>query len=69
LDYLLSALELFHVQSFVSIMPQSLYAAVIFTMVRSPKDVIWVPVGIVASSLLTSLIAWTFLWRQGYRFR
>jgi O-antigen/teichoic acid export membrane protein len=38
-------------------------------MVRSPKDVIWVPVGIVASSLLTGLIAWTFLWRQGYRFR
>jgi PST family polysaccharide transporter len=69
LDYLLSSLELFHVQSFVSIMQQSLYAAVIFTMVRSSKDVIWVPVGIVASSLLTSLIAWTFLWREGYRFR
>jgi O-antigen/teichoic acid export membrane protein len=69
LDYLLASMELFHVQAFVSIMQQSLYAAVIFTMVRSPKDVIWVPVGIVASSLLTGLIAWTFLWRQGYRFR
>jgi O-antigen/teichoic acid export membrane protein len=69
LDYLLVSLELFHVQSFVSILQQSLYAGVIFTMVRSPKDVIWVPVGIVASSLLTGLIAWTFLWRQGYRFR
>ena len=69
LDYLLSSLELFHVQSFVSILQQSLYAAVIFSRVRSPKDVIWVPVGIVASSLLTSLIAWTFLWREGYRFR
>jgi PST family polysaccharide transporter len=69
LDYLLSSLELFHVQSFVSIMQQSVYAAVIFTMVRSSKDVIWVPVGIVASSLLTSPIAWTFLWREGYRFR
>ncbi len=69
LDYLLSSMELFHVQAFVSIMQQSLYAAVIFTMVRSPKDVIWVPVGIVASSLSTNLIAWTFLWREGYRFR
>lgn len=69
LDYLLSSLELFHVQAFVSILQQSLYAAVIFTMVRSPKDVIWVPVGIVASALSTNLIAWTFLWRQGYRFR
>ena len=69
LDYLLSSLELFHVQSFVSIAQQSLYAIGIFTLIRSPKDVIWVPVSIVASSFLTSLIGWTFLWRKGYRFR
>jgi PST family polysaccharide transporter len=69
LDYLLSSLELFHVQSFISIAQQSLYAVGIFTMVRSPKDVIWVPVSIVASAFLTSLIGWTFLWRAGYRFR
>jgi O-antigen/teichoic acid export membrane protein len=69
LDYLLSSLELFHVQSFVSIAQQGLYAVGIFTMVRSPKDVIWVPVSIVASAFLTSLIGWIFLWRAGYRFR
>jgi PST family polysaccharide transporter len=69
LDYLLSSLELFHVQSFISVTQQSLYAAGIFTMVRSPQDVIWVPVSIVASALLTSVIGWTFLWREGYRFR
>jgi polysaccharide transporter, PST family len=69
LDYLLSSLELFHVQSFISIAQQSLYAAGIFTMVRTPKDVIWVPVSILASAFLTSLIGWTFLWRAGYRFR
>lgn len=69
MDYLLSSLELFHVQSSISIAQQSLYAAGIFTFVRSPRDVIWVPVSIVASSFLTSLIGWTFLWRQGYRFR
>jgi PST family polysaccharide transporter len=69
LDYLLSSLELFHVQSFISIAQQSLYAVGIFTMVRSPKDVIWVPVSILASALLTSLIGWIFLWRAGYRFR
>jgi polysaccharide transporter, PST family len=68
-DYLLSALEMFHVQSFISIAQQSLYAAGIFTMVRSPRDVIWVPVSIVASSVLTSFIGWAFLWRAGYRFR
>jgi PST family polysaccharide transporter len=69
LDYLLSSLELFHVQSFILIAQQSLYAVGIFTMVRSPQDVIWVPVSIVASAFLTSLIGWTFLWRAGYRFR
>ncbi|MGA2423981.1 MAG: oligosaccharide flippase family protein [Terriglobales bacterium] len=69
LDYLLSSLELFHVQSFISIAQQSLYAVGIFTMVRSPKDVIWVPVSILISAVLTSLISWTFLWRAGYRFR
>jgi polysaccharide transporter, PST family len=69
LDYLLSSLELFHVQAFISIAQQSLYAVGIFTMVRAPKDVIWVPVSIVVSSFLTSLIGWTLMWRQGYRFR
>lgn len=69
LDYLLSSLELFHVQSAISIVQQSLYAAGIFTLVRSPKDVVWVPVSILASSFLTSLVGWIFLWREGYRFR
>jgi O-antigen/teichoic acid export membrane protein len=69
LDYLLPSLELFHVQSLVSIMQQSLYAIGIFSLVRTPKDVIWVPVSILSSSFLTSLIAWIFLWREGYRFR
>ena len=69
LDYLLSSLELFHVQSFISIAQQSLYAAGIFTLVRSPHDVIWVPVSILTSSFLMSLVGWIFLWREGYRFR
>jgi polysaccharide transporter, PST family len=69
LDYLLSSLELFHVQAFASITQQSLYAVGVFTMVRSAKDVIWVPISILVSSFLTSLIGWTFLWRNGYRFR
>jgi PST family polysaccharide transporter len=69
LDYLLSSLELFHVQSSISVAQQSLYAVGIFTMVRSPKDVIWVPVSILGSAFLTSFIGWIFLWRAGYRFR
>jgi PST family polysaccharide transporter len=69
LDYLLPSLELFHVQSLVLIMQQGLYAIGIFTMVRSQKDVIWVPISIVASTFLTTIIAWIFLWREGYRFQ
>jgi O-antigen/teichoic acid export membrane protein len=69
LDYLLAPMELFHVQSLVLILQQCLYAIGIFTMVKSAKDVIWVPISIVASSFLTSAIAWIFLWREGYHFR
>ena len=69
LDYLLASLELFHVQSFISIAQQSLYAVGVFAFIRSPKDVIWVPISILGSAVLTSLVGWTFLWRAGYRFR
>jgi O-antigen/teichoic acid export membrane protein len=57
------------VQSFVTITQQSLYAAGILAMVRSPKDVIWVPLSILGSTLVTSVISWIFLWRAGFRFR
>ncbi len=69
LDYLLSSLELFHVQSFISVAQQSLYAAGIFTLIRTPHDVVWVPVSVLVSAFLASLIGWAFLWRAGYRFR
>jgi O-antigen/teichoic acid export membrane protein len=69
LDYLLPSLELFHAQSVISITQQSLYAAGIFTLVRSPRDVIWVPASILGSSILTSVVTWILLWRVGYRFR
>lgn len=69
LDYLLSSLELFHVQSLISIAQQCVYAAGIFIMIRSPRDVVWVPLSIVGSSFLTSSVGWVFLWRKGYRFR
>lgn len=69
LDYVLPSLELFHVQSIILVIQQSLYAIGIFTLIRSPKDVIWVPVSILVSSFLTSMISWMFLWQRGYRFR
>lgn len=69
LDYVLGSLEMFHVQSFCSIGQQSLYAIGVFTLVRSPRDVFWVPVSILASAFLTSMVGWVVLWRAGFRFQ
>lgn len=69
LDFLLPSMEFFYLQSFVSIAQQSLYAAGIFIFVRSPRDVVWVPISILGSSLLTSVVGWVALGRAGFRFR
>ena len=69
LDYLLASLELFHAQSLLSIAQQSLYAVAIFTLIRTPKDVVWVPVSILGSAFLANLAGWVFLFQAGYRFR
>jgi len=68
-DHLLTALELFHIRSFLNVMQQMLYASMIFMFVRSARDVRWIPISILSSSMLCSSIAWTVLWRKGMRFR
>lgn len=68
-DHLLTALELFHMRSALNVMQQLVYAAMIFMFVRSTRDVVWVPVSILCSSVLCSAFAWTALWRNGLRFR
>lgn len=66
-DYLLGALELFHVRSVLSVVQQGLYAIGIFVFVRAPRDVIWVPLSILASALISNLAGWFLLWHRGLR--
>jgi O-antigen/teichoic acid export membrane protein len=66
-DFLLSSLELFHVCSALTLIQQSLYAVGIVLFVRSPKDIIWLPISILGSALATNLAGWIALWRSGFR--
>lgn len=68
-EYLLSAMELFHLRAVLTVAQQSLYAVGILVLVRSPKDIVWVPVSILGSSLLTNLFGWMTLWQKGFRFK
>lgn len=68
-NYLLNALEKFHISSLLGVVQQALYAAGIFLFVRSPKDVFYVPGSILVSVLVTNFVGWTVLRRQGLRLR
>ena len=66
-DQFLTALELFHARSLLIVGQQALYAVIVFLAVRNPADVLWIPVGILSTSLLAGLVGWTILFRQGFR--
>ncbi len=66
-DFLLSSLELFHLGSALSLIQQFLYALGIVFLVRSPKDIFWLPASILGSALLANLVGWIALRRQGFR--
>ena len=64
---LLASMELFHARAALMLIQQALYAAGILTLVRSPKDVIWVPASILFSAFFTNLYGWVLLHRAGLR--
>jgi O-antigen/teichoic acid export membrane protein len=66
-DHLLTSLEMFHTRSLLSIVQQSLYAAGVLLLVKGPRDVIWVPMSILGSVLITNVAGWVVLWRAGFR--
>ena len=68
-DYLLTALEMFHANSLLTVGQQALYAAGVFAFVRSPKDVLWLPGSILASSFVTNMIGWLLLRERGVHLR
>ena len=64
-EYLLGALEMFHVRSMLAVVQQAVYAIGIFALVRSPRDVKWLAASILVSTLLSNLAGWVFLWKAG----
>jgi len=66
-DFLLTSLELFHVRSLLTLIQQALYAAGVLILVRSPKDIFWLPASILGSALVTNLAGWFVLWHNGFR--
>ncbi len=67
-EYLLNALEMFHVSSGLRIAQQMIYAAGIFLLIQGPKDIFWLPIAIFVSSFITNIAGWFFLARRGLRF-
>ena len=66
-DTLLAAMEMFHVRSILAVVQQVLYALGIFVFVRSAKDVIWLPISILVSVIITNVWGWVALWRAGFQ--
>ncbi len=66
-DFLLNALELFHMRSLLTLIQQVLYAVGVLLLVRTPRDVIWLPISILGSALATNLPGWFALWHEGFR--
>lgn len=66
-DFFLVSLEMFHARSLLTLLQQLLYAAGILLLVRSPKDIVWVPVSILGSALVANLSGWIVLWRGHFR--
>jgi O-antigen/teichoic acid export membrane protein len=68
-DYLLTALEMFHESALLTTIQQSLYAAGIFALIRSPRDVLWLPISILGSAVISNSAGWIILWRRDFRFK
>jgi len=66
-DFLLTSLELFHLRSLLTLLQQALYAAGILILVRTPRDIIWLPASILGSALAANLAGWFALWHNGFR--
>ncbi|HYA26294.1 MAG TPA: oligosaccharide flippase family protein [Terriglobales bacterium] len=66
-DHLLTALELFHARSVLTVTQQFIYASMIFIFVRGAQDIAWLPISILVSSAMSGLAGWVVLWRRGVR--
>jgi polysaccharide transporter, PST family len=68
-DHLLTALELFHARSLLTVAQQLVYALMIFIFVRGARQITWVPISILVSSVISGVAGWILLFRKGVRLR
>ncbi len=68
-DYLLNSLEMFHTVSGLRLSQQLLYAAGVFLLVRTPKDIFWLPGSILLSTFAMNVVGWFFLASRGVRLK
>lgn len=66
-DGFLTSLEMFHARSLLIVAQQAIYALAIFTFVRVPADVMWVPIGMLGSSALSAVTGWALMWQRGFK--
>jgi polysaccharide transporter, PST family len=66
-DFLLNALELFHIRSALTLAQQALYGVGVLVLIHGPNDIVWLPVSILGSSLITNLAGWFVLRRKNFR--
>jgi O-antigen/teichoic acid export membrane protein len=66
-DHLLTALELFHARSLLTVTQQLMYALMIFVFVRGTLDIVWLPISILVSSAISGVVGWIVLWKRGVR--
>jgi len=64
---LLASMEMFHARAALMLTQQAIYAIGVLSLVRSPKDVMWVPASILFSAFFTNLYGWVLLHRAGLR--
>lgn len=68
-DHLLTALELFHPRSLLTVTQQLVYALMIFIFVRDTRDIAWVPISILVSTAISGAAGWILLFRRGVKLR
>jgi O-antigen/teichoic acid export membrane protein len=58
---------MFHIRSALTLAQQALYGVGVLVLIHGPNDIVWLPVSILGSSLITNLAGWFVLRRKNFR--
>jgi len=68
-DHFLTALEMFHRRSMLTVLQQVLYGAGIFCLIHSPHDILWLPVTLLISTAIAAVLGWYSLRSRGLQWK